>query len=475
MPTTRASASAYAAATDHRTPAAPFSLLDASLKCRPLPDGKLNWPMVSQLLVAPHTFIRNLDRNGPLADDPLNALCGMDALAQVFDATIDLYTQQDLLEDTIHEYANARTMMPRLCDLEDQVVVRATAHDMVPLHDVQYTRDFIISRTFPHLANEDVATIATPYSPCIACLGLNVKQHSTLDCPRYRCPRCLRRQPRHTERMCSANEAEAHTLPLDVHTLADLIRENVFTLTAARSWHIITNHLFLASRPIMNHYPTDLTPVYFCTKVNGAYYDLQRATEQSLHMGTALVTSYTSREEARASLNRMRVEGIPFIDQTSLVRARAPLQEQGDYPPRPLTPYPAARLGTTLAERPMTPIDDSPTGVDENIPPWNWTVDDDFEIAPNSASTPPPVIPPPLTAEERGWIAHRLLTDSPTQEESIEQRADRYRRQLITSEPRPSSRGSETSDVLSTGTEEVVARLTYHRDGTTTFRGVEGS
>ncbi|KZT64373.1 hypothetical protein DAEQUDRAFT_769726 [Daedalea quercina L-15889] len=230
--------------------------------------------MVSQLLVAPHTFIRNLDRNGPLADDPLDALCGMDALAQVFDAAVDLYTQQDLLEDAIHEYANARnqatrTMMLRLRDLEDQVVIRATAHDMVPLRNVQYTHDFVISRTFPHLANED---------------------------------------------------AEARTLPPDVRTLADLMRANVFTPTATRSWRIVADHLFLASCPIMNHYPTNLTPVYFRMKritlenvtrwfvvhggrVDGAYYDLQQATEQSLHTGTALVTSYTSREEARASLD----------------------------------------------------------------------------------------------------------------------------------------------------------------------------
>ncbi|KZT63680.1 hypothetical protein DAEQUDRAFT_770396 [Daedalea quercina L-15889] len=446
MPTTRASASAYTADVDHRTPAAPFSLLDASLKCRPLPNSKLNWPMVSQLLVAPHTFIRNLDRNGPLTDDPLDALRGMDTLAQVFDAAVDLYTQQDLLEDAIHEYANARnqaarTMMLRLQDLEDQVVIRATAHDMVPLRNVQYTRNFVISRTFPHLADED----------------------------------CFRRQPSHTEQMCSTNEAEARTLPPDVRTLADLMRANIFTPTAARSWRIVADHLFLASRPIMNHYPTDLTPVYFRTKVDGAYYDLQQATEQPLHTGTALVTSYASREEAQASLDRMRVEGTPFIDQTSLVGARAPLQERGDYPPRPLTPYPATRRGTTLAERPTTPIGDSPTGVDENIPPWDWTVNNDFETAHDSASTPPPVVPPPLTAEERGWIAHRLLTDSPTQEESIEQRADRYHRQLLASEPHPSSGGSETGDVLSTGTEEVVTRLTYHRDGTTTFRGVEGS
>ncbi|KZT64093.1 hypothetical protein DAEQUDRAFT_770019 [Daedalea quercina L-15889] len=232
--------------------------------------------------------------------------------------------------------------------------------------------------------------------------------------------------------MCSANEAEARTLPPDVHTLANLMRANIFTPTAARSWRIVADHLFLASRPIMNHYPTDLTPVYFRTK-------------------------------------RIALENVTrwFVVHGGRVN--------GDYPPRPLTPYPAARLGTTLAERPTTPIDNSPTGVDENIPPWNWMVDDDFEIAPNSASTPPPVVPPPLTAEERGWIAHRLLTDSPTQEESIEQHADRYRRQLIASDPRPSSGGSETGDVLSTGTEEVVARLTYHRNGTTTFRGVEGS
>ncbi|KZT71384.1 hypothetical protein DAEQUDRAFT_763976 [Daedalea quercina L-15889] len=261
----------YAAAIDHRTPAAPFSLLDASLKCRPLPDGKLNWPMVSQLLVAPHTFIRNLDHNGPLANDPLNTLCGMDTLAQVFDAAVNLYMQQDLLEDAIHQYANvrnqaARTMMLHLHNLEDQVVIRAMAHDMVPLRDVQYTRDFVISRTFPHLADEDIATIATPYSPCIACLGLDVEQHSTLDCPRYRCPCCLCRQPGHTEQMCSANEAEAHTLPPDVHTLADLMSANIFTPTATRSWRIVADHLFLASWPIMNHYPTDLTPVYFRTK-----------------------------------------------------------------------------------------------------------------------------------------------------------------------------------------------------------------
>ncbi|KZT66513.1 hypothetical protein DAEQUDRAFT_767974 [Daedalea quercina L-15889] len=35
----------------------PLSLLNASLKCRPLPDSTLNWPMVSQLLAAPHTLI----------------------------------------------------------------------------------------------------------------------------------------------------------------------------------------------------------------------------------------------------------------------------------------------------------------------------------------------------------------------------------------------------------------------------------
>ncbi|KZT67510.1 hypothetical protein DAEQUDRAFT_767059 [Daedalea quercina L-15889] len=240
MPTTRASALAYTTAIDHSTPAAPFSLLDTSLKCRPLPDGKLNWPMVSQLLVAPHTFIRNLDHNGPLADNPLDALCGMDALTQVFDAAVNLYTQQDLLKDAIHEYANvrnqaARTMMLHLRNLEDQVVIRAMAHDMVPLHDVQYTHDFVISRTFPHLTDED---------------------------------------------------------------------------------------------------------------------------------------------------------------------------EQGDYPPRPLTPYPTARLGTTLAEHPTTPIGDSPTGVDKNIQPWDWTVNDNFKIAHNSASTPPPTVPPPLTAEEQGWFTH---------------------------------------------------------------------
>ncbi|KZT63756.1 hypothetical protein DAEQUDRAFT_770328 [Daedalea quercina L-15889] len=275
--------------------------------------------------------------------------------------------------------------------------------------------------------------------------------------------------------MCSANEAEACTLPPDVRTLADLMRANIFTPTAAHSWCIVADHLFLASHPIMNLYPTDLTLVYFRMKIDGAYYDLQQATEQSLHTGMALVTSYASREEARASLDQMRVEGTPFIDQTSLVGARAPLQERGDYPPRPLTPYPAARLRTTLAERPMTPIGDSPTSVDENIPPWDWTVNDDFETAHDSASTPPPIVPPPLTAEERGWIAHRLLTDSPTQEESIKQRADRYHRQLLTSEPRPSSGGSETGDLLTTGTDKVVAHLTYHHNGTTTFRGVKGS
>ncbi|KZT64635.1 hypothetical protein DAEQUDRAFT_769555 [Daedalea quercina L-15889] len=180
---------------------------------------------------------------------------------------------------------------------------------MVPLCDVQYTRDFVISHTFPHLTDEDIATIATPYSPCITCLGLDTEQHSTLDCPHYRCPRCLHRQPGHTKRMCSANKVEAHTLPPDVCTLANLMRANIFTPTAARSWRIVADHLFLTSRPIMNHYPTDLTPVYFRTK-------------------------------------------------------------------------------------------DSLTGANENIPPWNWMVNGDFEIAQDSASTPLPIVPPPLTTEE---------------------------------------------------------------------------
>ncbi|KZT64648.1 hypothetical protein DAEQUDRAFT_769504 [Daedalea quercina L-15889] len=206
--------------------------------------------------------------------------------------------------------------------------------------------------------------------------------------------------------MCSANEAEACTLPPDVCTLTDLMRGNIFTPPATCSWRIVADHLFLASWPIMNHYPTDLTPVYFHTKqialenitrwfvvhggrVDGVYYDLQQATEQSFHMGTALVTSYASQEEAQASLDRMRVEGIPFIDQTL-----------------PLTPYPAAHLRMTLAECPMTPIEDSPMGVDKNIPPWNWTVDDNFETAHNPLLTPLPIVAPPLTAKEQGWIAH---------------------------------------------------------------------
>ncbi|KZT65327.1 hypothetical protein DAEQUDRAFT_768990 [Daedalea quercina L-15889] len=95
--------------------------------------------------------------------------------------------------------------------------------------------------------------------------------------------------------MCSTNEVEACTLPLDVCTLADLMRANIFTPTAARSWRIFADHLFLASRPIMNHYPTDLIPVYFRTKRIALE---NQATEQSLHTGTALVTSYASREEA---------------------------------------------------------------------------------------------------------------------------------------------------------------------------------
>ncbi|KZT63673.1 hypothetical protein DAEQUDRAFT_770392 [Daedalea quercina L-15889] len=75
----------------------------------------------------------------------------------------------------------------------------------------------------------------------------------------------------------------------------------------------------------MNHYPTDLVPVYFCTK--------QIALEN--------VTQW-------------------FV----------------------------------------TPINDSPTGINENIPPWNWTVDDNFELAHDPSPTPPPIVPPPLTAEE---------------------------------------------------------------------------
>ncbi|KZT67512.1 hypothetical protein DAEQUDRAFT_767065 [Daedalea quercina L-15889] len=296
----------------------------------------------------------------------------MDALTQVFDAAIDLYTQQDLLEDAIHEYAStrnqaARTMMLRLCDLEDQVVIRATAHDMVPLHNVQYTRDFVISCTFPHLADEDVATIATPYSP--------------------------------------ASLASGSTPPP----------------TWAHQMNVLHQR---GGSP----HPT-----------SGCPHPRQSHEGKHLHPD------------------------------------RCMLLERGDYPPRPLTPYPAAHLGTTLAERPMTPIGDSPTGVDENIPPWNWTVNDDFETAHDSASTPLPIVPPPLTTEERRWITHQLLTDSPNPEESVEQHADRYCQQLLTSEPRPSSGGSETGDILSPETEEVVARLTYHCDGTTMFRGVEGS
>ncbi|KZT68110.1 hypothetical protein DAEQUDRAFT_766679 [Daedalea quercina L-15889] len=145
--------------------------------------------------------------------------------------------------------------------------------------------------------------------------------------------------------MCSANEAEACTLPPDVRTLTDLMRANIFTPTAARSWCIVANHLFLASRPIMNHYPTDLIPVYFRTK------------RIALENVTQWFVVHGGRDDT-------------------------------------------ARLGTTLAEHPMTPIRDSPTGVDENIPLWNWTVNDNFKIAHGSASTPLPIVPPPLTAEE---------------------------------------------------------------------------
>ncbi|KZT63051.1 hypothetical protein DAEQUDRAFT_770987 [Daedalea quercina L-15889] len=99
--------------------------------------------------------------------------------------------------------------------------------------------------------------------------------------------------------MCSTNEVEAHTLPPDIHTLADLMRVNIFTPTATCSWCIIANHLCLASWPIMNHYPTDLIPVYFHTK----WIIRENITQWFMVHGgrvdrTALVTSYASREEA---------------------------------------------------------------------------------------------------------------------------------------------------------------------------------
>ncbi|KZT63436.1 hypothetical protein DAEQUDRAFT_770616 [Daedalea quercina L-15889] len=79
----------------------------------------------------------------------------------------------------------------------------------------------------------------------------------------------------------------------------------------------------------MNYYPTDLTPVYFRMKrialenvtrwfvvhggrVDGAYYDLQRATEQSLHTGTALVTSYTSLPWSELELHCKNEVTIPL-------------------------------------------------------------------------------------------------------------------------------------------------------------------
>ncbi|TFY69249.1 hypothetical protein EVJ58_g531 [Rhodofomes roseus] len=150
------SASTEAGLFDQTTPAAPASLFDSLLRCCPLPGGHLNWPLASQVLSAPNAFVAALEHNGSLSNDPSVALDALDSLVDLYNATADDWVQQNLMEDAVHLYAErrnalARRLMCRFKDLEDHPAIKSVARSLIPVNDIQYTCNFVVSPTFTNI------------------------------------------------------------------------------------------------------------------------------------------------------------------------------------------------------------------------------------------------------------------------------------------------------------------------------------
>ncbi|TFY52714.1 hypothetical protein EVJ58_g9859, partial [Rhodofomes roseus] len=168
------------------------SLFETILRTKPLPPGTLNWPLASQVLCAPGALLTQLERDGFINDNPNVVLDAMDTLTDLYEAAADVWVQQDLLEDAIHLFisrrdASARRLLQHFKELEDYSAVKQAARHLIPINDITYSRDFIVTPTFPNVDARDLARMITNYSPCIVCQGTDADYHRTIDCSHYRC------------------------------------------------------------------------------------------------------------------------------------------------------------------------------------------------------------------------------------------------------------------------------------------------
>lgn len=445
------------------------SLIDQILRLKPLPTGHLNWPLASQVLSAPHTFCNALAAHCPLSDDPDVTLSAMDALADLYSCAADIWIQQDLLEDAIHQYAaqrdaSARRLMRRFRDLEEFPEVKSVARSLISSGDVHYTRDFVVRPTFADIDARDFARTVTNYSPCIICHGTEAEYHRSIDCPHYRCPRCHRRQPGHVEARCAVEELEAHTFPPDVRSLTDLVKGGVFTQQVARMWLLSADYLYVGNYTTIASRPTDLLPPLFRAKrielenahrwyvvrngrIDGAYANQAKVSALSMHVEGALISIYDTRHEAHLAIAGGGENDPPFIDETELVGARPPPHERHENTgQRPPTPHPGRSHGSV-------PLDPSSPAYSE--------LSDASGNDENDENEPPPVVPPPIPPPSyepvEGMMSRvplRQLTLTPTSS--------------FQPSPSPSPVLSVVRDIVHATTGEVVGRLHRHTDGTTT-------
>ncbi|KAH9916929.1 uncharacterized protein B0H18DRAFT_958598 [Fomitopsis serialis] len=299
----------------------------------------------------------------------------MDTLADLYASAAEVWIQQDLIKDTIYMYAQqrdaaARRLMRRFKDLEAFPAMKMIARNMVPFSDVQYTRDFVVAPTFSNIDARDFARMVTNYTPCTVCQGTDTPYHRTIDCPRYRCPRCNHRQPGHTESTCAANEPEAPTLPPDIRSLTNLMKGGIFTQPIPLMWLLSVNNLYAGCYSQIARRPIEMLPPLFKAKrielenahtwyvvsnsrIDGAYASNAKVSALAMHMDGALI--------------RLRADGIPFIDETELYGGRPPVNEchenTGERPP---TPHPRRPFGAIPQSPESTHLGLSDTGNDTN-------------------------------------------------------------------------------------------------------------
>ncbi|TFY56683.1 hypothetical protein EVJ58_g7484 [Rhodofomes roseus] len=411
------------------------------------------------------------------------------------------WVQQDLLEDAIHLFisrrdASARRLLRRFKELEDYSAVKQAARHLIPINDITYSRDFIVTPTFPNVDARDLARMITNYSPCIVCQGTDADYHRTIDCSHYRCPRCNRRQPGHTEALCSASEAEAPTFPPDLRSLNDLMRGGIFTQSVAHRWLMEANHIYSALSGLITSRPTEFLPptlrgkrigfeqanrwyVVRNGRIDGIFVSLTRATVLAMHVEAAMISVYESREEARRAGDSMHDEDHPFLDETYLIGARPPRSERrANTGVRPPTPHPRPYLGGILTSPGLTDVDlDSPVDDDGRRNLVIQTLEPSFGLLEeNDENVPVRSIP---TREAPPRPPH-LIRPEPVRQPLADFTQDLEQvplRQLATTptssfQPSPTiaSPVSGTFELQHTDTGEVDAVIHRHRDGSTTIQ-----